>query len=132
MQKSKKIWRWKITIKERFSIVTDIFNSIQEIKIYNTSKYFIDNYKKVNSKFADISTNQLNLVIVPKYVFSQLFILFLFFIFAFLAAIYKKQCTTWFNNIWYSCNENYTSNTTNIFCIHKLNLYKSLDKISNS
>jgi len=70
--------------KERFSIVTDIFNSIQEIKIYNTSKYFIDNYKKVNSKFADISTNQLNLVIVPKYVLeSIIYIIFLFFIFAF-------------------------------------------------
>ena len=70
--------------KERFSIVTDIFNSIQEIKIYNTSKYFIDNYKKVNSKFADVSTNQLNLIIVPKYVLeSIIYIIFLFFIFAF-------------------------------------------------
>ena len=70
--------------KERFSTVTDIFNSIQEIKIYNTSKYFIDNYKKVNSKLADISTNQLNLVIVPKYVLeSIIYIIFLFFIFGF-------------------------------------------------
>ena len=67
--------------KERFSIVTDIFNSIQEIKIYNAAKYFVDKYKNTNSKFAEVSTNQLNLLIVPKYVLETIiYIIFLFFI----------------------------------------------------
>lgn len=67
--------------KERFSIVTDIFNSIQEIKIYNAAKYFEDKYKNTNSKFAEVSTNQLNLLIVPKYVLETIiYIIFLFFI----------------------------------------------------
>ena len=70
--------------KKRFSLVSDIFQSIQELKIYNTSKYFIDRYKIITEKFADISAKQLNLMMIPKYVLETvIFLVFLFFIIAF-------------------------------------------------